>query len=99
MRKVTMVRFHTGYNELWGRKVSCLRAQDGYRMRFWPESGVLLIADAKETGAEVCVHSTRCDVYLEAEETAAAQAPTAEHLQQVQQSRAAQQRAGAPQVK
>lgn len=69
MRKVRMVRFvaSAGYNELWGRKVTTVRAEDGYKMRFYPESGMLLIEDAKGEG-EVAVHASRCDVYLEPEE-------------------------------
>lgn len=94
MRQVKLVRFQTGYHELWGRKVTVLRAQDGYKMRFWPESGVLLIDDAKD-GGEVVVHVSRCDVYLEPESVAAT--PAAPE----QQSRGAQPRAagGAPLVK
>lgn len=75
MRRVKKVRFLAQYNELWGRKVSVLRAQDGYEMRFSPESGVLLIKDAKEGGEEVCVHASRCDVYLEPDELPVVAAP------------------------
>ncbi len=67
MRQVRQVRFPSGYNELWGRKVTVLRAQDGYKMTFWPESGILVIDDAKD-GGEVVVHASRCDIYLEPED-------------------------------
>lgn len=67
MRTVNRVVFLEGTHTLWGRRISCLRAQDGYRMRYWPESGALLIVDAKETQEEVVVHASRCDIYLEPE--------------------------------
>jgi hypothetical protein len=68
MRKVRQVTFVSGQAaQLFGRRVASLRAQDGYEMRFWPESGVLLIRDAKETREEVVVHASRVDIYLEPE--------------------------------
>jgi hypothetical protein len=71
MRTVKMVRFLQPGNELWGRRVSVLRAEDGYVMKFDPATGLLFITDHKD-GGEVGVHPVRCDFYL------AEQAPKAE---------------------
>jgi hypothetical protein len=116
MRKVSMVRFlgNGPTPELWGRRVTSLRAQDGYQMRYWPESGTLLIRDAKEGNVEVCVHASRVDIYLEPEETPAP-APDGAEVRKLLEEKgvlpvtpapatsepqpARPQRSGAPQVK
>lgn len=68
VRKVKQVTFVPGQApQLFGRRVNSLRTQDGYEMRFYPESGTLLIRDAKETHEEVAVHASRVDIYLEPE--------------------------------
>lgn len=99
MRKVKWVRFlatATGSNQLWGRTMTTARAEDGYKMRFYPESGILLIDDAKGEG-EVAVHTSRCDVYLEPEDASVPKeaAPPPPPAPEPQRQRAA----GAPQLK
>lgn len=66
MKTVKMVRFLGAGNELWGRRVTVLRAEDGYGMRLEPGTGLVFIMDPKE-GVEVVVHASRCDVYLASE--------------------------------
>jgi hypothetical protein len=63
--KVKKIRFHGAYRELFARKVTVLRAEDGYQMRVAIDTGVVVVRDAKELHETALLHISCCDVYLE----------------------------------